>query len=348
MTGVDVRLTRLSHGGGGASKLAPALLARLLAGVPAGIVPAQLLLGGEAGDDAAVYRIGDGQAIAAAADFYTPLVDDPHDFGRIAAAAALSNLYAKGATPLFALALTGMPVDLLPLEAIGRILDGGAATCRLAGIPVAGGHTIDAVEPIYGLVAIGLINPEHLRRVAGARPGDRLILGKSLGTGAYATAHKRGNLPEPDYRALLESATQLNTPGPLLACNEGVHAVTDVAGFGLLGALHRMCVASGVGARVDLAAVPRLPHALGLIGAGFVAGASSRNWVSYGVDVGLGSRVSHDERMLLTDPQTSGGLLVACAPEAVTGVLSVFLQQGFPHVSVIGEVGDGPVRIEVT
>ena len=347
MSEAQIRLTRLSHGGGGASKLAPGILHQLLAGLPPGIVPPQLVVGTETGDDAAVYQINDRQAIVAAADFFTPVVDDPFDFGRIAATAAISNVYAKGATPLFALALVGMPVNVLPLDAIGRILEGGAAACRLASIPVAGGHTIDAVEPIYGLVVIGMINPAHVRRNVGARPGDRFILGKAVGVGTYATALKRGNLGDLDYETLLAGATQLNTPGPVLACLDGVHAVTDVTGFGVLGHLLQMCRASGVGASIDFASVPRLPHAMKLIDDGFVAGACARNWASYGAEVRLAGHLGDNERALLTDPQTSGGLLVACAPDTVTEVLSIFLQQGFAHVSVIGEAVDGEPVVDV-
>lgn len=342
-----VRLTRLTHGGGGASRLAPGLLHRLLAAVPAAFVPPQLLAGGAAGDDAAVYRVDGGQAIVAAADYFTPLVDDPYDFGAIAATAAISRVYAKGATPLFALPLVGMPVDTLPLEVMARILAGGAAAGSRAGIPVAAGHPIDAVEPIYGLVAIGAVNPEHLRKRSGARPGDKLVLGKPLGIGAYATAHKREHLGDADYRALLATATLANTPGPLLACLDGVHAMTDVAGFGLLGSLLQMCTGSALGAHVDFTALPQLSRASELIAAGFVAGASARNWVSYGTQVRLAAGVEQVGRALLTDPQTSGGLLVACTQEAVTEVLSIFLQQGFSQVATIGEFVAGEAVVEV-
>jgi selenide,water dikinase len=319
----------------------------LLAGVPAGCVPPQLLAGAQAGDDAAVYRVDGGQAIVAAADYFTPLVDDPFDFGAIAATAAISRVYAKGATPLFALPLVGMPVDTLPVEAMARILEGGAAAGSRAGIPVAAGHPIDAVEPIYGLVVIGTVNPEHLRKCSGARPGDRLVLGKPLGIGAYATAHKRGHLGEADYRALLATATLANTPGPLLACLDGVHAMSEVAGFGLLGHLLPMCAAGDLGVHIEFAALPHLSRASELIAAGFVAGASARNWVSYGTGVRLAAGVGQVGRALLTDPQTSGGLLVACAPEAVTEVLSIFLQQGFSQVATIGEFVAGEAIVDV-
>jgi selenide,water dikinase len=259
----------------------------------------------------------------------------------------MSNIYAMGATPLFALALVGMPVNVLPLEAIARILDGGESVCRLVGIPVAGGHTIESLEPIYGLVVIGLVNPARLKRNAAARPGDRLILGKSLGIGLYSTALKRGDLSATDYQAMIASATQLNTPGPVLACLDGVHAVTDVTGFGLLGHLIGMCRRSRVGARVHFAALPLLPQTLAFAAGGDVGGASRRNWGSFGEDVTLAEGLGGKERAVLADPQTSGGLLVSCSPETVTEVLSIFLQQGFSHVSVIGEVVEGPPSVEV-
>jgi selenide,water dikinase len=341
------RLTALSHGGGCGCKIAPGVLQQLLAGVKPGIIPPQLLVGTETSDDAAVYQINAQQAIVATTDFFMPIVDDPYDFGRIAATNAISDVYAMGGTPLFALALVGMPLNVLPLETIGKILEGGEAVCRAASIPIAGGHTIDSVEPIYGLVAIGLVNPAHLKRNSGARPGDRLILGKSLGVGVYSAALKKDKLSDSDYEVMVASATQLNTPGPVLACLDGVHAVTDVTGFGLLGHLMEVCKGSAVRARVDFSALPLLGRALEFADAGYVTGASARNWASYGDAVQLAAGLGDNERALLTDPQTSGGLLVSCTPDTVTEVLSIFLQQGFSHVSVIGEVVEGEPGIEV-
>jgi len=323
------------------------VLQKLLAGVKPGIVPPQLLVGTETSDDAAVYQINAQQAIVATTDFFMPIVDDPYDFGRIAATNAISDVYAMGGTPLFALALVGMPVNVLPLETIGKILEGGESVCRAASIPIAGGHTIDSVEPIYGLVAIGLVNPAHLKRNSGARPGDRLILGKALGVGVYSAALKKGKLSDSDYEQMVASATQLNTPGPVLACLDGVHAVTDVTGFGLLGHLMEVCKGSGVRAKLDFSALPLLSHALAFADAGYVTGASARNWASYGESVHLAAGLGDNERALLSDPQTSGGLLVSCTPDTVTEVLSIFLQQGFSHVSVIGEVIEGEAGIEV-
>ncbi len=342
------RLTQLAHGGGCGCKIAPGVLEAILAQNARGFVPPQLLVGIETSDDAAVYQINERQAIVATTDFFMPIVDDPFDFGRIAATNAISDVYAMGGTPLFALALVGMPVNTLPVETIGRILAGGETVCRAAGIPVAGGHTIDSVEPIYGLVAIGLVDPAHVKRNSGARPGDRLILGKPLGVGIYSAAYKKGKLSPADYETLIASTTQLNTPGPLFACLDGVHAVTDVTGFGLLGHLLEVCKGSGVAARLCYGDLPLLPHAAQLARDGYVTGASGRNWTAYGSRVRLDAALGESERALLCDPQTSGGLLVACAPEAVTEVLSIFLQQGFGHVSVVGEVvkGEAEIRVE--
>ena len=348
MSEENIKLTALSHGGGCGCKLAPGVLQKLLAGVKPGIIPPQLLVGTETSDDAAVYQINAQQAIVATTDFFMPIVDDPYDFGRIAATNAISDVYAMGGTPLFALALVGMPVNVLPLETIGKILEGGESVCRAASIPIAGGHTIDSVEPIYGLVAIGLVNPAHLKRNSGAQPGDRLILGKPLGVGVYSAALKKDKLSDSDYESMIANTTQLNTPGPVLACLDGVHAVTDVTGFGLLGHLMEVCKGSGVRAQVDFSALPLLNRALEFADAGYVTGASARNWASYGEAVQLAAGLGDIEKALMTDPQTSGGLLVSCTPDTVTEVLSIFLQQGFSHVSVIGEIVAGEPAIVVS
>jgi selenide,water dikinase len=348
MSEQPIKLTQLSHGGGCGCKIAPAVLQKILANMPAGIVPPQLLVGTETSDDAAVYQLNAQQAIVATTDFFMPIVDDPFDFGRIAATNAISDVYAMGGTPLFALALVGMPVNVLPLETIGKILQGGESVCRAAGIPIAGGHTIDSVEPIYGLVAIGLVNPTHLKRNSAAKAGDKLILGKALGVGVYSAALKKGQLHESDYKTLVESTTQLNTPGPLLACLDGVHALTDVTGFGLLGHLQEVCQGSQLRARLHFTDLPFLPRAQELAAAGHITGASGRNWASYGDKIELAPSLTETQRALLTDPQTSGGLLVSCAPDTVTEVLSIFLQQGFEHVSVIGELLAGEAGIAVS
>ena len=344
---MTVPLTSLSHGGGCGCKLAPAVLEALIARSGGrGLVPADLLVGIENSDDAAVYRLSDDQAIVATTDFFMPIVDDPFDFGAIAATNAISDVYAMGGQPLFALALVAMPIAKLPLDTIKRILEGGESVCRRAGIPVAGGHSVDSLEAIYGLVAIGLVNPLHVKRNADARPGDKIILGKALGVGVYGAAIKKQTVTDAQYRELIASTTQLNTPGVPLARLPGVHAMTDVTGFGLLGHLLEVCRGSGVRATVRWTSVPLLAEARELVAAGYVTGGSTRNWQGYGslVDLTCHGAV---EQAILTDPQTSGGLLVACAPEAVNEVLACFQAEGFHRAAVIGELAAGPPGVSV-
>ncbi len=342
-----LRLTQFSHGGGCGCKIAPALLQQIIAKAGGAPIPEALLVGIETSDDAAVYRVNDRQAIVATTDFFMPIVDDPHDFGAIAATNAISDVYAMGATPLFALAIVGMPIDKLPVDTIRRILGGGEAVCARAGIPIAGGHTIDSAEPIYGLVVVGLVDPQRVKRNGGARPGDRLILGKPIGVGIYSAALKKQRLSPQGYAAMLASTTQLNTPGMRFGTMASVHAVTDVTGFGLLGHLLEVCRASNAGARVEFAAIPLLPEARELAQAGIVTGASARNWTGYAHAVTLADAVSDASRALLTDPQTSGGLLIACAPDAVAEVLAVFRDEGFGQAAVIGEITSGAAHIAV-
>jgi selenide, water dikinase len=342
----SIRLTSLSHGGGCGCKLAPAVLEKIIAGTVGGLTPPDLLVGVETSDDAAVYRISDTQAIVATTDFFMPIVDDPFDFGAIAATNAISDVYAMGGTPLFALALVGMPIDRLPVETIRRILEGGQSACRRAGIPVAGGHSVDSVEAIYGLVAIGLVDPRHLKRNSSAKPGDRIVLGKPLGVGVYSAALKQDKLGETQYRVMIETTTKLNTPGPRLARMDDVHALTDVTGFGLLGHLVEVCKGAGVRATVRWDAVPFLPEAETLARGGNITGASGRNWAGYGDLIDLGGR-DKTARALLTDPQTSGGLLVTCAPSAVDEVLAAFRAEGFDQAAVIGEIQSGAAGVEV-
>ena len=254
------RLTSLSHGGGCGCKIAPGILAQLIgqSTLPTQFFP-DLLVGTETADDAAVYRINEHQAIVATTDFFMPIVDDPHDFGRIAATNALSDIYAMGATPLMALAIVGMPINVLPHSTIAAILEGGASVCRAAGIPLAGGHSIDSVEPIYGLVAIGIVDPRQLKRNADAQAGDVLILGKPLGVGILSAALKKELLDATGYAAMISATTQLNRPGPDLAQLPGVHALTDVTGFGLLGHALEMAKGAQLTACIDAAALPLLP-----------------------------------------------------------------------------------------
>ncbi len=345
---LQVRLTQFSHGGGCGCKIAPGVLEKILAKTAPGLVPKQLLVGIETADDAAVYQINDTQAIVATTDFFMPIVDDPFDFGAIAATNAISDVYAMGGHPLFALALVGMPVDKLPVEMIRRILEGGESVCARAGIPIAGGHTIDSVEPIYGLVAIGLVDPRNLKRNAGARAGDKLVLGKPLGVGIFSAALKTGRLGKEGYAAMIESTTKLNTPGPKLGLLPGVNALTDVTGFGLLGHLLEICKGSGVAAHLDWDKLPVLPGALELAREGFTTGASKRNFAGYGDRISLSPSIDEAGKALLTDPQTSGGLLVSCAPESVDEVLAIFAADGFGRAAVIGDVvtGEPGVRVD--
>ena len=332
------RLTSLSHGGGCGCKIAPGVLSEILKGVSAMTLPKELMVGTETSDDAAVYRLNDEQALIATTDFFMPIVDDPFDFGRIAATNAISDVYAMGGKPILALALVGMPINVLPIETIARILEGGASVCRALGIPIAGGHTIDSVEPIYGLVALGLVHPDRVKRNADARVGDRLILGKALGVGILSAALKKEKLDAQGYAQMIEVTTQLNTPGPDLAALAGVHALTDVTGFGLAG--HALELARGANCTVllDWSRVPLLEGVRALAMQGMVTGASDRNWAGYGHDVGLPDGFSAVDQALLSDPQTSGGLLVSCAPEAVATVLEVFRQHGFDAACEIGEI----------
>jgi selenide,water dikinase len=347
-----IRLTSFSHGGGCGCKIAPGVLSEILRsggaqGVPFALPP-QLLVGLETSDDAAVYQLNEQQALIATTDFFMPIVDDPYDFGRIAATNALSDVYAMGGTPIMALALVGMPIDRLPLDIIRRILQGGESICAEAGIPVAGGHTIDSVEPIYGLVALGLVHPQRIKRNASARPGDALVLGKPLGVGILSAALKKEQLDEDGYRRMITSTTRLNTPGRALAELDAVHAMTDVTGFGLLGHLLEMARGSGLRAKLQFSQVPLLAGVEALARRGFVTGASGRNWDGYGSQVALDSSIDAVMRALLTDPQTSGGLLVACEPQAVPEVIRLFRREGFEEACVIGTLQDGVPGVDVT
>jgi selenide,water dikinase len=342
-----IRLTSFSHGGGCGCKIAPGLLSDILKQSRGFPVPPQLLVGIETADDAAVYRLNDEQALIATTDFFMPIVDDPFDFGRIAATNAISDVYAMGGTPIMALALVGMPIDKLPVETIGRILAGGETVCAAAGIPIAGGHTIDSVEPIYGLVVMGLVHPNKLKRNADAQAGDKLILGKPLGVGVLSAALKKGALNEAGYAQMIASTTQLNTPGKALANIDGVHALTDVTGFGLLGHAREMALGAKLRARIKMASVPLLPAVEQLATEGHITGASARNWAGYHQDITLDPMITSVQQALLTDPQTSGGLLVACADDVVADVIKLFHAQGFAHVAVIGELQHGTPGVEV-
>ena len=332
------RLTSLSHGGGCGCKIAPGVLSEILKSTSAMPLPPQLLVGIETADDAAVYLLNDEQALIATTDFFMPIVDDPFDFGRIAATNAISDVYAMGGTPIMALALVGMPISVLPPDTIGKILDGGQSVCREAGIPIAGGHTIDSVEPIYGLVVMGLVHPKRIKRNADARVGDRLILGKPLGVGVLSAALKKNALSDEGYVQMIANTTQLNTPGAALSALEGVHAMTDVTGFGLAGHALEMARGSNTTVQINMQQVPLLHNVRTLAEQGMLTGASGRNWSAYGHEIQLDASLHAIDPDLLSDPQTSGGLLVACAPESVADVLAIFHRQGFGAATEIGEI----------
>ncbi|MBX3618950.1 MAG: selenide, water dikinase SelD [Rhizobacter sp.] len=334
----EPRLTSLSHGGGCGCKIAPGVLSEILKGTAAMPMPKELLVGIETADDAAVYQLNDEQALIATTDFFMPIVDDPFDFGRIAATNAISDVYAMGGRPILALALVGMPINVLSTQTIGRVLEGGASVCRSAGIPIAGGHTIDSVEAIYGLVALGLVHPKRVKRNADAKPGDVLVLGKPLGVGVMSAALKKEKLGAAGYAQMIATTTKLNTPGPDLAALPGVHALTDVTGFGLAGHALEMARGARCEVRLDWAAVPLLVGVRALAEQGFITGASGRNWAGYGADVALPAGFADEDRALLTDPQTSGGLLVSCKPAALDEVLAVFRRHGFDEAAVVGSI----------
>jgi selenide,water dikinase len=343
----SIKLTSFSHGGGCGCKIAPGVLAQILKSSSGFPVPKELLVGIETADDAAVYLLNDEQALIATTDFFMPIVDDPFDFGRIAATNAISDVYAMGGTPIMALALVGMPINKLPLEVIASILKGGESICAEAGIPIAGGHTIDSVEPIYGLVVLGLVHPSKVKRNAGAKAGDQLVLGKPIGVGVLSAALKKDALDAAGYAALIDNTTKLNKPGRLLSEMAAVHALTDVTGFGLLGHTLELARAAGLCARLSMAAVPLLPGVQQLAEQGYVTGASPRNWDGYGHEVTLAASITTVQRGLLTDPQTSGGLLVSCDPGAVDEVLALFRREGFADAAVIGEMTAGATGVEV-
>ena len=342
-----VRLTSLSHGGGCGCKIAPGVLAEILKNSTGFPAPKELLVGIETADDAAVYKLNDEQALIATTDFFMPIVDDPYHFGQIAATNAISDVYAMGGKPIMALALVGMPINVLPLDTIGRILKGGESMCAEAGIPIAGGHTIDSVEPIYGLVVMGLVHPSKVKRNADAKPGDVLVLGKPLGVGILSAALKKDALSADGYQQMIATTTKLNKPGIALANLAGVHALTDITGFGLAGHTLELARGAKCTVQIDWAKVPMLNGVREMAAQGMVTGASGRNWEGYGRDVSVPEGFSAADRALLTDPQTSGGLLVACAPEAVDAVLEIFRCDGFAQAAVIGRVSDGAGRLIV-
>ena len=343
-----IKLTAFSHGGGCGCKIAPGILSAILKNSTGFPVPKELLVGIETADDAAVYKLNDEQALIATTDFFMPIVDDPFDFGRIAATNAISDVYAMGGTPIMALALVGMPINKLPVEVIGDIIRGGESICAEAGIPIAGGHTIDSVEPIYGLVVLGLIHPSKVKRNADARAGDVLVLGKPIGVGILSAALKKEALDAAGYKAMIDNTTKLNKPGKALSELAGVHALTDITGFGLLGHTLELARGAKMTAQIKMPSVPLLPNVHALADAGFVTGASGRNWDGYGAEIALDPAITNTQKMLLTDPQTSGGLLVSCSADSVDAVLEIFRQGGFADAAVIGQMAAGPAQVHVS
>lgn len=342
-----IRLTSFSHGGGCGCKIAPGVLAEILKKSTGFPVPPALMVGIETSDDAAVYKLNDEQALIATTDFFMPIVDDPYDFGRIAATNAISDVYAMGGTPIMALALVGMPINQLPLDAIAKVIQGGESICAEAGIPIAGGHTIDSIEPIYGLVVLGLIHPSKVKRNSDAQVGDKLILGKPLGVGILSAALKKQALDEAGYASMILNTTKLNKPGQALSAMSGVNAMTDVTGFGLLGHLLEVCRGSGVGAHLNMSQIALLPQVQALAEAGFITGASNRNLAAYGHEVQF-NNITAVQQAILADPQTSGGLLVSCTPSAVASVLELFRQGDFLAATVIGDIVTGTSTVKVS
>ncbi len=345
---MSIKLTQLSHGGGCGCKIGPALLQDMLRALPLPLPDPDLLVGTETSDDAAVYRLNDHQALVATTDFFMPIVDDPHDFGRIAATNAISDIYAMGGKPILGLAILGMPIDTLPVDVIAAILAGGASVARDAGFNIAGGHSIDAPEPIYGLAVMGLVHPDRIKRNCDARAGDVLVLTKPLGIGILGTALKRGLVSPEEYQEMLLVTTQLNRVGQLLAATPGVHAITDVTGFGLVGHLMEVCRGSRLSARVDLAQVPRIAAAARLAQAGVRPAATSRNLAAINDAIAWSGSVNEWERALLADPQTSGGLLVSCAADRLDEVLAICAHQRTCCAAVIGQMEEGSPGIAVS
>lgn len=347
MTNNPPKLTSLSHGGGCGCKIAPDVLAKIMANaIPTGIFP-KLMVGTQTADDAAVYKLNNEQALIATTDFFMPIVDDPTDFGKIAATNALSDVYAMGGKPIMALALVGMPLKVLPEQTIASILAGGAAVCQQAGIPIAGGHSIDSVEPIYGLAVMGLAKPESIKCNNQARPGDKLILSKALGVGILSAALKKDLLPDTAYKQMLASTTQLNTAGFLLAEYDQIHAMTDVTGFSLLGHALELCKGSNLQANIQFKAIPWLEHTLDFIQQGIFTGASGRNWNACKEYINISHDLPNYAQTALTDPQTSGGLLIACAPEFAEQALDIIKADGFNQAAIIGELHAGKPSINI-
>lgn len=325
-TTTPVRLTQYSHGAGCGCKISPATLDKILHTGAAGIPDPRLLVGNDKRDDAAVLDLGNGSALISTTDFFMPIVDDAFDFGRIASANAISDVYAMGGKPVLAIAILGWPVDKLPPGVAGRVLEGARAVCAEAGIALAGGHSIDCPEPVFGLAVNGIVDLAHLKQNSTATAGCRLFLTKALGVGVLSTAQKKGLLRPEDAGIALKSMTTLNKPGEALGKLAGVHAMTDVTGFGLLGHLAEVCEGSGLSAVIEFDKVPVIPSVHAYLDEGCIPGGTNRNWHSYGHKIGA---LSERQRYILADPQTSGGLLVAVAEDSTEAFLQVMKEQGY-------------------
>ncbi|MBV0932119.1 selenide, water dikinase SelD [Marinobacterium weihaiense] len=314
-----IRLTQYSHGAGCGCKISPAVLDTILAGSGSQTLDPHLWVGNASRDDAAVYAIDDETGIVSTTDFFMPIVDDPYDFGRIAATNAISDIYAMGGTPMMAIAILGWPINLLPAEVAGEVIRGARSVCDQAGMPLAGGHSIDAPEPIFGLAVTGKVSKKQLKRNDGAEAGNRLYLTKPLGIGILTTAEKQSKLRAEDVGVARDLMCTLNSAGQRFAELDGVRAMTDVTGFGLLGHLVEMADGSSLTARLDFAAVPRLDSVDHYLEAGCIPGGTGRNFSSYGHRV---APLTEAQQQLLCDPQTSGGLLVAVTPDAEADFLA--------------------------
>ena len=323
------------------------MLNEILSQLPPQAANPALLLGYETGDDAAVYKLDEQRGIVATTDFFMPIVDDPFDYGRIAAANALSDVYAIGGKPVMALALAGFPMDKMSNDQVQNILSGGATTCAEVEVPIAGGHTIDSSEPIYGLAVVGIVDPKNIKRNDDAKEGDTLILGKALGVGILGAAINKDELDNFAYAEMLESTTQLNSIGLELAEKKGVHAVTDVTGFGLTGHLLEICKGSNLSAEISWEKLPILPSAIQYGKLGYSTGAGNRNWNSFGTDIRLTNQLEEWQKNILTDPQTSGGLLISCSQDQAKDILSMFHKRGYKYAAVIGKINSGKPKVEI-
>lgn len=339
-----IRLTQYSHGAGCGCKISPAVLDTILSGSGSQTLDPRLWVGNASRDDAAVYAFDEQTGIVSTTDFFMPIVDDPFDFGRIAATNAISDIYAMGGTPMMAIAILGWPINLIPAEVAGEVIRGARSVCELAGMPLAGGHSIDAPEPIFGLAVTGRVDRDQLKRNDTAEAGNHLYLTKPLGIGVLTTAEKQGKLRAEDVGVARDLMCTLNSAGQRFAALEGVTAMTDVTGFGLLGHLVEMADGSGLTARLNYAAVPRINGVEHYLAAGCVPGGTGRNFASYGQRV---AALSEDQKQLLCDPQTSGGLLVAVRPDASDAFLTAAAELGLA-LAPIGElIGAGAHAVEV-